>query len=318
MTTFRFAELALSSPIIAQATALPSDSVGRQIEKAGAGALLLPGLNTSTFDPTQAEGYHPANRNAAAERALAGVKLETEIDSYLETIERLAALNLPLIASLHTNAIKRPHSVAQAMADAGAAAVLIRPFSIGADDRRTEQVERDALGSVGRCSQALDVPVLCELPIGSLGLQSLAEALARAGAKGLVVNSTAPLVYVDSDRRSTKHNRLSSELSDATFFHAIGAVWQLYRRITPHLACAIPFGRTKGAIDALLVGASASVVTVPASDGTKAAAIVSGHVRAFGAWCDASRTDPLELRGTLSASRQHSSLERQVEVPTRA
>ena len=318
MKSFRFAELALSSPIVAQTTALPSNSVAQQIEKAGAGALLFAGFDTSAPDSAQTDRYHPANRNDAADRALADVKRETKIDAYLAAIEQLRALNIPVIASLYTRTSRRPQSLVQAMAAAGAAAVLVRPFSIGADDRRTEQVEREAVVAVGRCSQALDVPILCELPIGSPGLQSLAVALADAGAKGLVVNSTAPLISVDSDRRTTKHNRLETELSDATFFYAIGAVWQLYRRINPHLACMVPRGRTKGAIDALLVGASASVVTVPVSDDTKTAAIVRAHVRTFRAWCDADKANPLELRGMLSASRQHSSLERRAGVPTRA
>ena len=318
MRSFHFAELALSSPIIVQTTSLPSDASAQQIEAAGAGALLLAGFDTSAPDAAQTDRYHPANRNDAADRALADVQRETKIDAYLAAIERLRALNIPVVASLYTRTLSRPHGVAQAMAAAGAAAVLVRPFSLGADDRRTEQVEHEACVAVGRCSQALDVPVLCELPIGSLGLQSLAAALAGAGAKGLVVNSNAPLVVVDSDHRTTKHNRLETELSNATFFHTIGAVWQLYRRIHPHLACVVPYGRVKGSIDALLVGASASVVTLPVVDGNKTAAIVRAHVLAFRAWCDAGKVDPLKLRGTLSASRQHSSLERRAGASTRA
>ena len=321
MRSFRFAELALSSPIIVQITSLPSDEVAQQIEAAGAGALLLAGFNTPASDApdsARTDRYHPAHRNDAAERALTELQRESRIDTYLAAIERLRVLNIPVIASLYTRTLSRPRGVAQAMAAAGAAAVLVRPFSHGVDDRRTEQVEHEACVAVGRCSQALDVPILCELPIGSLGIQSLAAALAGAGAQGLVVNSTAPLVVVDSDHRATKHNRLETELSDATFFHTIGAVWQLYRRISPHLACVVPYGRVKGSIDALLVGASASVVTVPVTDGTKTAAIVRAHVRAFRAWCDADKADPLKFRGTLSASRQHSSLERRVGAPARA
>lgn len=192
--TARYLGLTLDCPVVASAGPLTGQlEMLERIERAGAGAVVLPSL------------FEEEVREAAAEldRMLTlGAESSPEAMSYLpipvapetapERHVRLVTaakqrLRVPVIASVNGTTPGGWVRYARELADAGADAIELNVYFVSADLADTaDSVEARMLGLVDAVRQAVDVPLAVKVGPYFSAMAHTATRLADAGADGIV------------------------------------------------------------------------------------------------------------------------------------
>ena len=187
--------LRLRNPIIASASPL-SDNVGaiRQLEDAGAGAVVLPSLfeeqireeerlielltSVGADSNPEASSYFPA-----------AMKYNAGPHGYLELVARArAATDIPIIASLNGTTEAGWVDYAQLIEQAGAAALELNIYRIASGPAATGgEAEADCMALFQAVRSRVGLPVAVKLHPYFSAFGALARQLDHAGADGLVL-----------------------------------------------------------------------------------------------------------------------------------
>jgi len=191
----RYLGLALHNPIVASASPLSADlATIRQMEDAGAGAIVLPSLfeeqvrdeerllevltNVGNDSNPEAESYFPS-----------AMKYNTGSQGYLDLIARArAAVGIPIIASLNGTTETGWIDFAQMMEQAGASALELNFYRIAADPTASStSVEADCVALVRAVRDRVRIPIAVKLHPYFSAFGALAQQVDEAGADGLVL-----------------------------------------------------------------------------------------------------------------------------------
>jgi len=191
----RYCGLALRNPLIVSASPL-SGEVGsiRQLEDAGAGAVVLPSLfeeqireqerlvdvltNVGADSNPEAGSYFPAV-----------IEYNTGPDGYLELIARArAAVDIPIIASLNGTTETGWIDHAQLIEEAGASALELNIYRIASAPQVTgETAEVECVSLVKAVRSRVSLPLAVKLHPHFSAFGDLARRLDGVGADGLVL-----------------------------------------------------------------------------------------------------------------------------------
>jgi dihydroorotate dehydrogenase (fumarate) len=191
----RYLGLDLRSPVVASSTPLTGDpSFVKQLEDAGAGAVVLPSLfeeeilhdelemsralDQGTEQFAEALGYFPT----VAEFKGVG-------DRYLERIEKTKkAVSIPVIASLNADAMGSWVRYAKLIEAAGADALELNLYHVNANAAVSSAVREDAdLALVSEIRAAVRIPFAVKLSPYYAAFANFAGRVVGAGADGLVL-----------------------------------------------------------------------------------------------------------------------------------
>lgn len=302
-----FAGLTLKSPVIAEITgAMPSGQFLRELAVAGAGAILLPPIDSTwlqqVHDSDELTDNHDTDSARRVSRRLIS-KLNTE--EYMNAVRELQErTEVPLIPAIQDVGRRTWLDLAARCRDAGAAAIVVRPvLHHQVRGHRSDQIERETIRVTGSIASRLDFPVIPRIIAAPYGLQPLIQALGEAGARAVVVD---PPEYPSREDINTIAVRESAQREVVT-----GTVALLYRRVSPHLAATLP-GYEEGSL-AAAVRAGATLGIARPADGDASA--IAGLLKNLGRSMDREGNRTLfDLRGKGSESRKTSSLERHDDV----
>ena len=267
--TTRYLGLDLRSPLVASASPLNGEpATARQVEEAGAGALVLPSLfeeeilheevelnralEAGTEHFAEALDYFPVVESFA-----------TAGDRYLALIEAVKAqASVPVIASLNASSAGGWSRYAALIESAGADALELNLYHVAADpDRTAADVEAADLAIVHAVRAALAIPLAVKLSPYYSSMASFARQVVAAEADGLVLFNRFYQPDLDLDSLEVV-NRI--ELSRP---------WELrlplrwIAILRPQLGPAVSLAATSGvhtgtdAVKALMVGADVAMLT---------------------------------------------------------
>jgi len=266
----RYLGLALRSPIVASASPLNGQpDTARQVEDAGAGALVLPSLfeeeilaeelqlsgalEAGADHHAEAGGYFPAFSSFAGTG-----------DRYLATLERIKAQSsIPVIASLNaTTAEGGWVRYAGLLEQAGADAVELNLYHLGVDpDRDAADMEATDLDLVAAVRSRLAVPLAVKLSPYYSSMANMARRVTRAGADGLVLFNRFYQPDLDLDELDVVARVELSEPSELR----LPLRWIAILR--PQLGVLVSLALTSGVhsgadvVKALMVGADVAMTT---------------------------------------------------------
>lgn len=305
--TTTYLGLQLSSPIVASASPLNGHPrTARQVEEAGASAIVLPSLFEEEILHEELE----------LNRALAGsVHAESsgwfpavpEVPSvghrYLSTLEEIRAdASVPIIASLNASSSGGWVNYARQIAEAGADALELNLYHLAADPQRSgRDVEDSDLEIVASVRSALHIPLAVKLSPTYSSLANFAQLAVDSGADGLVLFNR----FYQPD--------LDLEALDVVNRVELSRPWELRLPLRwtailrPQLGPDVSLGITSGVhsgadvVKALMVGADVAMMT---------SALLQhgvGHLRTvheeLERWMVAhDRTSVAELRGSATAA----------------
>lgn len=179
--TTTYLGLPLRSPLLPSSSPLLRDLGNlRQMEEAGAGAVVLHSLFSEQFELKY--GREPVPGTEAAE-------YRRDPDEYLNYVRKAKnALDIPVIASLNSGAIGGWVRYARAIQDAGADALELNIYFIPTDpDMSGENVEQFYLYVLREVKKAISIPVAVKLSPFFSSLAHMARLLGEGGASGLVL-----------------------------------------------------------------------------------------------------------------------------------
>lgn len=186
--------LPLRCPIVASSGPLTGNVDDLlSLEQAGAGAVVLPSLFEEQIEsgPIGAAGFEgfDVGPEAVFGHVPQTALLIDGVDHYLSLLERsVAALNIPVIASLNGTTPGGWTSFAGMVQDAGAAAVELNVYRVASDRALTaSDVEYETLQLVDDVRAELDVPLAIKLGPQFSSLSNMASRLVDAGADGLIL-----------------------------------------------------------------------------------------------------------------------------------
>jgi len=190
--------LELASPLVVSSIP-PTGQVqsARQLEEAGAGAIVLPSLFQEQIEHEELElarlqdfGAESFSEATAATGYMPEMQAyNTGPDGYLRLVERTReALSIPLIASLNGVSTEGWEHYAKLIESAGAHALELNILHVPTDpDLSAEAVENLYVEQVAAVTGAVDVPVAVKVGSHLSAPANFARKIHAAGAKGLVL-----------------------------------------------------------------------------------------------------------------------------------
>ena len=193
--TTRYLGLELRSPIVASASPRNRDvNVVRELEEAGAAAIVLPSL----FEEEILHDEIEMNRalEAGAEHFAEALDYFPAVPEFADAGERYLAdlaeikarVEVPVLASLNATSTGGWTRYARLMQEAGADAIECNLYHVAADPLRTAaDIERRDLDVVAAVRGEIDVPLAVKLSPYYSAMAHFATELVAAGADGLVL-----------------------------------------------------------------------------------------------------------------------------------
>ena len=264
----RYLGLTLRSPIVASASPLTGD-VGaiRQLEDAGAGAVVLPSLfeeqiqeeerlidvlmSVGADSSPEARSYFPA-----------AIAYNSGPSGYLDLVARArAAVDIPVIASLNGTTEAGWVDYARLIEEAGAAALELNTYRIASGPAVTGgQAEADCVALVKAVRSRVAIPVAVKLHPYFSAFGALARQLDLAGADGLVLFNRLYQPDIDLVRLDWRNDAALSGAGEIR----LGLLWlSLLAGQLPHASLAAGTGveTADEVIKYLLAGADAVMTT---------------------------------------------------------
>jgi dihydroorotate dehydrogenase (fumarate) len=305
----RYLGLEIRSPIVASAAPHNADPViARRLERAGAGAIVLPslfeeeilaeeiGLTRSLEQGTEvfaeALDYFPAVRSfdGAAERYVTG----------LERVK--ASVTIPIIGSLNASSPGGWVTYARRLEDAGADALELNLYHVAADPRRSaDDLEARDLALIAAVRGSITIPLAVKLSPFYSAFAHFAAAATDAGADGLVLFNRFYQPDLDLDTIEVVPRLELSRPSEMRL--PVRWIAILRPQLDPDVSLAATSGAHSGADVAkgLLVGADVVMMTSALlRHGPEHVASVETELRGWMA--DHDYTSVSELRGSASAA----------------
>lgn len=259
--------LTLQSPIVVSACPLTGDlDVLRRLEKAGAGAAVLPSLfeEQIEFEERMFGGLVDYGAESFAEASTYFPELDsynTGPDEYLNLISQaVAAVDMPVIASLNGVTSGGWTRYARMMEEAGAAAIELNTYYLSTNaDVTGEQIERNYIELVASIRKTINIPLAVKLGPFFSSLPNFARRLVDAGADGLVLFNRFFQPDLDVDRMMIDpHMELSRRTENRLPMRWIGI---LDAQINASLAANSGIHTAVDILKMLLVGADVTMLT---------------------------------------------------------
>jgi dihydroorotate dehydrogenase (fumarate) len=222
--TTHYLGLALRSPLVASSSPMTADVDGvRELADAGVGAVVLPSLFEEEIhreelrDLELTEGTEDLVGEASTYFPTVHVDEPGRARRYLRTLERaVAAVDVPVLASLNGSTPGGWVHYARAMQDAGAAAVELNIHPEPAEPHTDGRLVEDRLVEIVRSVKAnVEVPVAVKLSPWFSSVGDVALRLDRAGADGLVLFNRFVHPDVDPERLTVEPGVALSTASEA-------------------------------------------------------------------------------------------------------
>jgi dihydroorotate dehydrogenase (fumarate) len=267
--TTRYLGLELRSPLVASASPLNGEpGSARQVEEAGAAAIVLPSLFEEEILHEEVELNRALEAGAehfaeALDYFPAVDTFTTAGDRYLALVETLRAqASVPIIASLNASSAGGWAQYAALIEAAGADALELNLYHVAADpDRTADDIEAADLAIVHAVRAALAIPLAVKLSPYYSSMANFARRVVAADADGLVLFNRFYQPDLDLDSLEVV-NRI--ELSRP---------WELrlplrwIAILRPQLGPAVSLAATSGVhngtdvVKALMVGADVAMLT---------------------------------------------------------
>jgi len=204
----RYLGLSLRNPLVASPSPLSSTVDGvRALADAGVAAVVLPSLFEEEIRDQQLRAFALTEPFEHAHGEADGYlpKQLTSPDSaarYLRLVERaVAAIDIPVIASINGSTLGGWTGFARRMQDAGAAALELNVYLVPGDPRTSgREVEDRHVDILAAVKDAVSVPVAVKLSPYFSSTGEMAVRLDRAGADGLVLFNRFLHPDVDPER----------------------------------------------------------------------------------------------------------------------
>jgi dihydroorotate dehydrogenase (fumarate) len=261
--------LDLRSPLVASAAPHNDEpDKARQLEAAGAAALVLPSLFEEEIlhDELQLTGALEAGTEVFAEALDYFPAVDATLhtgDRYLAAIERLkAAVAIPVIASLNATHAGSWVRYARLVADAGADAVELNLYHVAADPTLgAGDVEARDLELIAAVRSGIGIPVAVKLSPYYSALAAFAARAVEAGADGLVLFNRFYQPDLDLDALDVVPRVELSQPSELRLPMRWIAI--LRPQLGPGVSLAATSGVHSGtdAVKALMVGADVAMMT---------------------------------------------------------
>ena len=255
----RYLGLDLKSPIIVSASGLTrSAEVIADCAAAGAGAVVIKSIFEEQIEAeiAQAEDAHFTGRQLPdAYEFIKRHAHHQAIQKYLETIQKArAAVDIPVIASIHcVSAGAWTHFAKQAQ-DAGASAIELNVFIPPMDPRRTgAEIERTYFDIAREVRHAVTIPISMKIGPYFSGLSNFAVRLSKS-VDGLVLFNRFFRLDFDIDRMTMVPASMISNPSESE--SALRWISILSGRVHGDLAASTGFHDGRSVVKALLAGAS--------------------------------------------------------------
>lgn len=306
----RYLGLELRSPLVASASPLTRDpEVVRELEAAGAGAIVMPSLFEEEIENEELE--LTASLEAGTEGFAEAIDYFPEVDTfigegdrYLQALERIRArASVPIIASLNANSPGGWVRYARRMADAGADAIELNLYRISVDPSQTAaDIEDQDLELITAVRAAVDLPLAVKLSPYYTALAHFVGRAVQAGADGLVLFNRFYQPDIDLDELAVVPRVSLSHPSELRLPLRWAAI--LRPQLGPGVGIAATSGVHSGAdaVKALMVGADvAMIASAVLRDGPGRLATIEAEMRA---WLEENEyTSVTQLRGSASQGR---------------
>lgn len=306
MTTFttNYLGFTLRSPLVASAGPFTGDpEMWDRIERAGAGALVLPSLFEEQIDSDAfAVSFaldHGTNAFGEALTYLPDLDdYDTGPNRHLTLVEQAREqLSIPVIASLNGTTPGGWVRYARHLADAGANAIELNLYDVVVDPRQSAaDVERRYVELVEEVRAEIKIPLAVKLSPWFTALAHFAVALQNAGADGLVLFNRLYQPDIDLDTLEVKPRlQLSTSAEVRLPLHWIGALSGI---TTCSLAASSGVHDGADALKLLLAGADVVMTTSALlRHGPEHLAVMEAEMRA---WMDEREYDSVEqLKGSV-------------------
>ncbi len=187
--------LTLENPFVVGASPFCDDAhIARQLQDAGAGAIVMRSLFEEQIDAEQRALVHHVEAGAESHAEATSyfpdfAEYQLGPDRYLRQLEHLKrVLTIPVIASLNGCRPGGWTDYARRFESAGADAIELNLYQLVTDPAQgAEQVEADLLQTVRDVCQSVNVPVAVKLSPFHTAPAQFAQAVENAGAAGVVL-----------------------------------------------------------------------------------------------------------------------------------
>jgi dihydroorotate dehydrogenase (fumarate) len=306
--TTRYMGLSLKNPLVASASPLTGE-LGkiRRIEDTGAAAVVLPSIfeeqieqEVHEYEPFRGIPLDSFPEVASFFPATSVYKVDPH--KYLDLIHRaVAAVDVPIIASLNGTTSEGWINYAKLIEEAGARAIELNIWFMPADITVTgHQVEQEHIEIVQAVHEAVTIPIAVKLSPYFSALGNMAIELARAGADAFVLFNRFYQPSVDLVRLRLSNDLRLSEPSETR----LPLMWisMLAGRIDASLAASTGVESAEEVVKYLLAGADVVMTTSSLlRHGIDHLRVLLNDLRA---WCVARELDALSrFQGMLSHQR---------------
>ena len=297
--------LKLKTPFVAGSSPLSGNLENlRRLEKAGAGAAVLPSLfeeqlSASAHDPDKGLDLGTESYAAALSFFPHMDTYNRGRDLYLERIRAAkSALSMPVVASLNGIHPGSWCEFGRAMQEAGADALELNVYLLNTDLAVTaSKAEKDLAALVRQTVSCVTVPVAVKLAPFYTALPNLARKLKNAGARGLVLFNRFFNPDLDLDKKAIMP-RLARTTPDELWLR-LRWLAILYGRVKLDLALSGGVSKPEDAVKAILSGASTVQVTSALYE--KGPEFVGKLVSGLDRWLDRNGYESAEAaKGTMS------------------
>ena len=200
--------LRLRSPLVASSSPITAELGSlRQLEEAGAAAVVLPSLfeEQISFEVMEIDRLLETGAESFGEATTYFPELDTYNtgpDQYLELIAKAKEiLDIPVIASLNGVSSGGWLEYATLIEQAGADALEINPYLVAADpDTTSSEVEASDRELVAALGRSVGIPLAVKLSPYFTALAHTASELVDAGARGLTLFNRLYKPDLDTDR----------------------------------------------------------------------------------------------------------------------
>jgi len=298
----RYMGLQLRSPFLVASSSLSNKIENFQsAEASGAGAIVLRSLFEEQIEAAESELEEAISFQADANPEARSYMPPQRIGprEYLRLIERAKkTVQIPIIASLNCAAPGSWSEYARQLQDAGADALEVNIYSVGADpDVSGEQLEREYVEIVAGVREAITVPMALKVSPFFTSFANAARKFDDAGVNALVLFNRFLQPDIDLDRMALHSSMQLSHPWEMLLPLRWTAI--LYGRVQCDLAASTGVHDVAGAVKMLLAGST--VVQLAATllrNGVNHLAALRGGLED---WMERGRYSALDdFRGTLS------------------
>ena len=259
--TTEYLGMKLANPLVPSSSPLTGElDSAKQLEDAGASALILPSLFEETieheqkqleqFVHSQALGFYEADSYQPIPE-----EYDSELDNYLDRIQQFkSSLDIPVIASLNGISTSGWIDTGKELEQAGADALELNVYYIAGDPNMSgEDVENRYLQLLTDLREHITIPVTMKLSSQFSSVGNMVLKLQQAGAKGVSLFNRFYQPDIDLETLRIKpHLELSSSMESLLRIRWIALI---RGRVDLSIAATGGFHNTDDVIKALLVGA---------------------------------------------------------------